>query len=789
MKQFLKLNIKKVKILVAFLIVASTTHAQEFFTITGKVVDKQEAIPGANVFVKGTSKGTSTNFNGNFKLTLEKGTYTLLVSFVSEPKEVQINLNQNIDLTIDLSDNYTKLDEVLVSAVRVNATAPVTHSNVSKKDLAQRNLGQDIPILVNYLPSVVTTSDAGAGIGYTGIRVRGSDASRVNVTINGIPYNDAESQGTFWVNMPDFTSSVENLQLQRGVGTSTNGSGAFGASLNLLTDAIAYKPFGEINSAIGSYNTYKNTVKFSTGLINEHVEISGRFSKIDSDGYIDNAWSDLKSYFLQAAYINEHTLIKALTFGGHEKTYQAWYGVTKEEMETLGRTYNPYSYDNEIDNYKQNHFQFHWNEKINSNWSSNIGLNYTKGEGYFEQYKEDEDFDFYNLTPINIGNETIQTTDIIRRRWLDNNFYVVNANAIYTNEKLELIFGGSFSNYSGKHFGEIIWAEYASNSSIRDRYYESEAKKTDFNIFGKMTYDINKAWTLFTDIQGRFVGYNTHGLTSDKALIAIDKNFSFFNPKAGVTFKANDVNSFYASYAKAHREPNRNDFENGVEKPEKLDDFELGWRYKNGNTQINTNIYYMHYKDQLVLTGAVDDVGSFIRATSGKSYRLGLEIDAVLKPTSKLFFQPNIALSSNKNVDFYATINETLVNLGNTNLSFSPEVVFGNTISYLPAKNLQLALLTKYVGKQHMGNLEEAVSTNDVLESYFVNDLNITYTLKPVKVFESITLNALINNIFNEKYISNGYYGTYDWDGITYDYAGYYPQATTNFLIGISLKF
>ncbi|UMB60056.1 TonB-dependent receptor [Lutibacter sp. A80] len=795
MKQYLKPNFKKVKHLVAFLIITFSinVNAQELFTLSGKVTDGNNPLPGASILVKGTTQGVTSDFDGNFSISLKKGNYTLIVSAISKPKEVVINLTKNTFISINMADSFVNLDEVLVSAVRVKATSPVTHSNINKEDLEKRNLGQDIPIMVNYLPSVVTTSDAGAGIGYTGIRVRGSDASRVNVTINGIPYNDAESQGTFWVNMPDFTSSVENLQLQRGVGTSTNGSGAFGASLNLLTDAISEKAYGEISSSIGSYNTYKNTVKFSTGKINDHIEISGRLSKIDSDGYIDRAWSDLKSYFLQAAYVDDNTLIKALTFGGHEKTYQAWYGVTTEEMETLGRTYNPYSYENEIDYYKQDHFQLHWNERLNNNWSTNIGLNYTKGSGYFEQFKDDEDFSFYNLTPITLGGETIDKTDLIRRRWLDNDFYVLNANATYKNENLEFIFGTSFSNYKGDHYGEIIWAEFASNSDIRDRYYESDAKKNDMNVFGKLTYNLDEKWTLFTDIQGRFVNYETGGLTSDKNPIDVDKNYSFFNPKAGITFKASDLNSFYASYAKAHREPNRNDFENGVNKAEKLNDYELGWRYKNGATKINTNVYYMYYKDQLVLTGALDDVGAPIRATSGKSYRLGLEIDAQIKVSNKFLVQPNIALSSNKNIDFVASVNGSLTDLGKTDLSFSPEIVFGNALTYIPAKNLQLSVLSKFVGEQKMGNLGSVISNNDILESYFVNDLNISYKIIPTKIFESITLSALINNVLNEKYISNGYYGTYDYEyeGDTYsgDYAGYYPQATRNFLVGVSLKF
>ena len=794
MKQNLKFNLKKMQLLIAFLIITCSfnANAQELFTLSGKVTDGINPLSGASILVKGTSTGVSTDFDGKFSFSLKKGTYTLVVSIISQPKEVKVTLEKDTFILIDMSNSFVNLDEVLVSAVRVSATSPVTHSNVTKQDLEKRNLGQDIPILLNYLPSVVTTSDAGAGVGYSGIRVRGSDATRVNVTINGIPFNDSESQGTYWVNMPDFTSSTESMQLQRGVGTSTNGSGAFGASLNLLTDAISDNSYGEISNSFGSYNTKKHTVKFSTGKINDHIEFSGRFSKIDSDGYIDRAWSDLKSYFLQAAYVDDNTLIKALTFGGHEKTYQAWYGVTTDEMETLGRTYNPYSYENEIDNYKQDHYQLHWNEKLSENWSTTIGLNYTYGRGYFEQFKAGEEFVDYDLTPITLGGETIDQTDLIRRRWLDNDFYVVNANATYKNEQLEFIFGTSISDYQGDHFGEIIWAEFASNSEIRDHYYDGNSKKTDGNIFGKITYNLNDSWTLFTDVQARFVKFKTGGLTSDRYPINVNEKYSFFNPKAGVTYKVNNYNSFYLSYAKANKEPNRNDFENGINTSEKLNDFELGWRFKNETVKLNTNIYYMLYKDQLVLTGAIDDVGAPIRATSGKSYRLGLEIDASIKLSDKLALQPNIAISSNKNVNFVTSWNGELVDLGNTDISFSPNLIAANAFVYQPTKSIQLSLLSKYVGKQYMGNVD---NKNSKLDSYFVNDFNVSYEITPNKIFKSITLSALINNIFNAEYISNGYYYTYNdtWsvagETTTLDGAGYYPQATRNFLVGATLKF
>ena len=711
---------------------------------------------------------------------------------------VNLNAQEKIQDTIKTQT----LDEVLVKSIRVDTDSPITHSNVDKEELAKTNLGQDIPVLLNYLPSVVTTSDAGAGIGYTYIRVRGSDASRVNITINGIPYNDSESQGTFWVNMPDFASSIENLQLQRGVGTSTNGSGSFGASLNILSDGISENAFSEIGIAGGSFNSQKYNVKFSTGLLNEHFEVSGRLSKITSDGYIDRASSDLKSYFLQGAFINDNTLIKALVFGGKEKTYQAWYGIDSETLEN-DRTYNPAGiytdddgnvkfYDNETDNYSQDHYQLFWNQKINNNWTTNLGLNYTYGRGYYEQYKEGEDFVFYNFEPIEIGGEVINTTDLIRRRWLDNDFYVINANANYKEDNLEVSTGIFYSHYDGDHFGEVIWAKYASNSEIRDRYYEGNGTKNEFTVFAKTTYKFNKKWSVYGDLQGRFLTYKTSGLTSDRVPLEVNEKYNFFNPKTGLTYELSNKNQLYVSYGRAHREPRRADFENGITKPEKLDDYELGWRFKAQKNTINTNIYFMNYKDQLVLTGAIDDTGAPLRATSGKSYRLGLEIDATFLICDNFRILPNLAISSNKNLDFVSPIDGELVNLGTTNLSFSPNIVAGNKFEYEPITNLQLGLYTKYVGEQYMGNVDSHVSK---LDAYFINDFNVSYTIDNIPFLREIVVTGLVNNILNVKYVSNGYYYTYDdtWTDpnaiTTIEGTGYYPQATINFLIGATVKF
>jgi iron complex outermembrane receptor protein len=772
-----------------FLFAGMLANAQTF-TLKGKVVDENnESLSGATILVKEPKKGTSTDFDGKFSVNLPKGNYTIQVSFIGYKTVLkEIFLTKSDEINFNLLPNSTVLEEVLVSAVRASADVPVTFSNLSKREIAKRNLGQDIPILLNYMPSVVSSSDAGAGIGYTYMSVRGSNGEKINVTINGIPYNDPESHGTFWVNLSDFASSTENLQLQRGVGTSTNGSGAFGASLNILTDALSKEAFGEISNSFGSFGTRKHTVKFSTGKLNDHIEIAGRLSNIYSDGYIDRAFADLKSYYLQGSYTDENTLIKAVTFGGKEITYQAWAGLDATQLET-DRKQNPYTYENEVDDYQQNHYQLHWNEKLNKSWSTNLALNYTKGAGFFEQFKEEEAAsDFNNLI--------VDGTDVIVRRWLDNDFYVVNFNTNYKTDKLNFISGISYSRYTGDHFGEVIWGErLAENTNIRDRYYFSDAKKTDFSIFAKATFKINTRLSGYADVQGRFVNYQTEGITSDLANINVDASFNFFNPKFGLTYKINDYNNLYTSFAVANREPKRNDFESGVTTPETLNDLEFGWRLKKENIKLNTNIYYMDYKNQLVLTGAIDDVGAPIRTTSGNSYRLGLEIDADLTLSDKFSMKPNVAFSSNKNKNLIAQIDGKLENLGNTNLSFSPDIVVGNIFLYNPLENLQISFLSKFVGKQFMSNFSSTVSSNDVLDSFFTSDLNVVYEIKPAKIFKSVVFSALINNLFNTEYVDRGYYYTYDdtWSAAnqttTLDGAGYYPQATRNFLVGVTFKF
>ncbi|MDB9755670.1 TonB-dependent receptor [Winogradskyella sp.] len=702
------------------------------------------------------------------------------------------------------STKVEKLDEVLVKAVRVDAKSPITHSNVTKAELAKRNLGQDIPMLLNFLPSVVTTSDAGAGVGYTGIRVRGVSAQSTNITINGIPYNDAESLGTFWVNLGDFASSVESLQLQRGVGTSTNGAGAFGASINVLTDAVSKEASGEISNSFGSFNTRKHTVKFSTGLMNDHFEIAGRLSNISSDGYVDRASADLKSYFLQGSYVDDNTLIKAIMFGGGEVTYQAWNGIDAQTLQD-DRTFNPSGqytddngvtqfYDREVDDYKQDHYQLHWNQRYNNNWSTNIGLNYTYGRGFFEQFREDDDFATYGFEPLTVNGEAVNTTDLVGRRWLDNDFYVLNASANYKNNNLDMIFGGSISHYDGDHFGEVIWAEFASQSDLRDRYYEGNGKKNELSVFSKANYRLNDRVQLYGDLQVRNVDYETSGIASNLATFTVDENYTFFNPKAGITYELNPQNDLYFSYARANREPTRDDFENNENvQPEQLNDFELGWRHKKGNFSFNANGYAMLYNEQLVLTGNIDGVGNPIRANSGESYRVGIELEAVIPLTSQLTLQPNAAFSANRNRETVVSLNGELQNFGETDIAFSPNVVAANAIVYAPVKNLQMSLLSKFVGEQFMSNTENLDSK---LDSFFVNDFNIVYTLETEGVFKSIVFTGLVNNILNEEYVANGYFGSFDFADNTSPtgtttgfFSGFYPQATRNFLVGVTLNF
>lgn len=724
------------------------------------------------------------------------------------------------------STKIQTLDEILLSATRAKDKTPVAFSNITKEELESTNLGQDLPILLDQLPSVVTTSDAGGGVGYTGIRVRGTDATRVNVTINGIPYNDAESQGTFWVNMPDIVSSVEDIQLQRGVGTSTNGSGAFGASLNLKTLKPSEGGYARTSHVIGSFGTRKHNISLGSGLKNNFYT-EARLSKIMSDGYIDRASSDLSSFYIESGFLNENTSIKAIVFGGKEETYQSWYGTPEavvngdvneiqafidrnysspaeaDNLLNSGRTYNFYTYDNEVDNYEQTHYQLHFSQQITPNFSANISGNYTRGKGYFEQYKEGESVGDYFPNSPNAGEEG----DVIRRRWLDNDFYALVTSFNYQKNNLNLYLGGGFNQYDGDHFGELIWDSFPVSIPIRTDYYTSIGKKKDFNSYLKAEYTINSKWFAFADVQYRFVDYKSNGLSSDLIPINVGEAYHFFNPKAGLTLIIDNYNSVYGSLAVANREPNRDDLTKNptLPKPERLYDYEFGYKLKTPNYYVTANLYYMNYKDQLVLTGDLDNVGDPIRINVDKSYRAGIELQAGYKILDNLRMDANVTFSKNKikNFDYvvydaqydpntFETVSYEALTTSyeDTDISFSPGIIAGATIRYSPLKDLDLGFISKYVGKQYLDNTS---SNNKSMDAYFVNNFNVTYKLKPTWIKE-MAFNLLVNNIFNSKYVSNGYTYSYFYrpegstdNAITENF--YYPQATTNFLLGATLKF
>ncbi|MGB0357302.1 MAG: TonB-dependent receptor [Flavobacteriaceae bacterium] len=711
-----------------------------------------------------------------------------------------------------LTVNTVALESVTVSALRAKEDTPMAFTNVSKKELAKQNVGKDLPVLLRFLPNVVTTSDAGAGVGYTGIRVRGSDATRVNVTINGIALNDAESHGTFWVNLSDFASSVENLQVQRGVGTSTNGAAAFGASINLETDKASEKPYAQLASSVGSFNTFRNTIKFSTGISESGFEFSGRLSNITSDGYIDRASSQLKGYFLQGTYTKANTKIKALTFGGHERTYQAWYGVDPATM-AANRTYNPAGeqyddngklqgyYDNQVDNYNQDHTQLHIEQRLSNYARLSLGLNYTHGYGFYEEFYDlwydqnvsfsgDTSYSYLKLPPLSINGQAITETENVVRKWLNNDFYVANLLYHYQKGNHNLSAGAYYSAYNGAHFGELLWASTA-NINPKHRFYENRGKKKDGNIFAKWDVSLNDNWKLYADAQVRWIDYAVAGEVAGPETFTVKDAHTFFNPKAGVVYKPNAAHQFYASYAKAHKEPNRTDYENGNPVPEELNDFELGWRWKTKAAYVNANLYYMGYKNQLVLTGAIDNVGAPIRENAGDSYRRGIELDAGWVFAPNWSWQANLTWSKNRNKNNYFQRNGVLQALGDTHLSYSPSLIASDQLTYA-RDSWSISLVSKFVGEQYMGNIDAELSK---LESYSVQDILFQAVVLNKPNAPRLDVNVHIYNLLDEGYISNGYFYTYDddWSSptavTTIEGVGYYPQAGRHFLAGLTLKF
>jgi len=782
---------------IAFMAMVLPVVAWAQFSIGGKVQDSrnQQVLSGATVLLS-NGQSIQTNSEGVFSFkNLPAGNYKLKVSFVGYETFSQ-NLNVSADLQIQVNLKVAALfgDEVVIKSTRASEQTATTYRNLSKAEIEKNNVGQDLPFVLNQTPGVVVSSDAGAGIGYTGIRIRGSDATRINVTLNGIPFNDPESQGTFFVNLPDFVSSADNIQVQRGVGTSTNGAGAFGASINLQTTTRHDTAYAELNNTFGSYNTSKNTVNFGSGLINNQFSFDGRLSKISSDGYIDRASSRLKSYFLTGAWYGKNTLIRANVFSGTEKTYQAWGGVPEDKLKT-NRTFNEFTYDDQTDNYSQDHYQLLYAHRFSPKLSINGALHYTYGRGYYEEYKKDQDFAKYGLSPIVLGGTTINQTDLIRRRWLDNDFYGMTYNLTYQPEDgLELTLGGAYNEYNGDHFGEVIWAQYASQSKIRERYYTNNGFKTDFNSYAKLMYQ-RGLWSYYADLQYRrvsheFVGFDTNSQNLQQALL-----FNFFNPKAGVTYQLNDNDQLYASIAVANKEPNREDLTNSSPssrpQSERLIDWELGYRVKRNRFDWTANAYYMQYQNQLILTGEINDVGAYTRQNVPDSYRLGLELDGKWQINTRLTWAANVAISRNKIknytnfIDNFDNNTQVATTYRNTDIAFSPAVVAGSELDFKPFDRAEIALLSKYVGRQFLDN---TANSNAQLDAFFVNDLRLSYQLK-TKAIKNIGMSLLINNVFNEYYETNGFTFSAISGGELSRSNAYFPQATRNFLFSLNMKF
>lgn len=713
------------------------------------------------------------------------------------------------------------LQEVEVVSTRATKTTPVAYTNIGKEELKERNVGQDLPYLLSMTPSALTTSDAGAGIGYTSIRVRGTDGTRINVTANGIPVNDAESHNVFWVNLPDFASSVKDMQVQRGAGTSTNGAGAFGASINMQTGELAMEPYAEFNGSYGSFNTHKETFKVGTGLIKDHWAFDLRLSDIGTDGYIDRASVGLNSYYLQGAYYADNTSIKFIAFAGREKTYHAWNYASKEEMELYGRKYNScgymytaedgtmHFYDDQTDNYTQKNYQLLFNHTFTPQWNLNIGLHYTKGDGYYQEYKTNRKLVEYALQPFQWGDEWVKKSDLVRKKAMDNGFGGGIFSVNYRNNRLNASLGGGLNHYDGHHFGRVLWVKnYQGEVSPDHEYYRNKGTKTDGNIYLKADYGLTDKLNVYADMQYRHIDYRIKG-TNDKwnsltdeglQQLDIDERFDFFNPKVGLSWQMNRNSRLFGSFSVAHKEPTRNNYTDGKlfdhPKSERLIDYELGYTYANSWLNLGANLYYMDYKDQLVLTGELNEIGEPLAANMPDSYRMGVELMAGIRTNFGLSWNINATWSKNRIQNFTETLyeNEDVsgahweINHGDTPIAFSPDFLVNNTLSYR-WKSWEASLQSQYVSKQYLNN---ACQEDQTLDAYFVSNLRLAYTFK-LPFTKEITAGLTVFNLFNEEYENNGYAGSgFYYDGgekVRYNYAGYAAQAGTNVLGHLTIRF
>lgn len=765
--------------------------------IKGIVKDAETNLPlqGASVYWNNTKSGTKTNAEGLFKTYLETFDNELIISYIGFEKKVfsAKEFTNKSDFEILLKRTIYSADEVIVNANRVNEKSGMAYTNIGKEELIKQNAGQDMPIILNFSPSIVTTSDAGAGIGYTGMRIRGTDATRINVMVNGIPINDSESQGVYWVNMPDLASSVSSVQIQRGVGTSANGTGAFGASVNIQSNDYNPKAYAQISSSVGSFNSFKNTLKLGSGLLAGHFTIDGRISKITSDGFVDRAFSDLKSYYISGAYYGKKSFIRLVNFAGKEKTYQSWNGIPKDKLKN-GRTFNSFTYENQTDNYWQNHYQLLSTHTLSKNVSFNANLHYTKGKGYYEEFKETDNLANYGISNAVIDNVIINESDLVRQKWLNNNFYGVTYSFDYQSyKKFSATLGGAWNKYDGDHFGDLVSVkEYTKANGLR--WYDSRTLKTDFNIYGKINYQFTDKINIFTDLQLRKVGVDMNGTASKLQDISQKHNYSFFNPKIGLNYSISDQWNSYASYSIGQKEPSRTDFVDNATvstpKSEKLKDLEIGLKYYSKNISFGLNGYLMDYVNQLVVTGAINDVGESIRTNIPKSKRMGIEMEMALNISKKLSWNLNATIAENTISKFNELIPDYEGNyleklFKKSDIAFSPNFISGSQLLFKPVKQLEIGLLTKYVSKQYLDNTS---NSKKQLDAYLTNDLRLLYNIKP-KHFAEINIGFYANNILNEQYESNGYTFSYLYEQQVYSENYYYPQAGRNFIASISLKF
>jgi iron complex outermembrane receptor protein len=696
----------------------------------------------------------------------------------------------------DSSNKYTdsirSLPPLEIRSIRLSEQAPFAKTNISKAQIALNNVGQDLPFLLENTPSVVVHADAGIGVGYTGIRIRGTDATRINFTLNGIPYNDAESMGTFFVNIPDFGSSVNSIQIQRGVGTSTNGAGAFGASVNLMTNEYNPTSYLSLQNTTGSFNSFKNNLVFGSGLIDNKFTIDGRVSSIRSDGFIDRANSDLKSFFLSTTYWGEKSSLRLNVFSGKEKTYQAWYGVPEEFLKT-NRTYNPAGtekagepYDNQTDNYTQTHYQLFYNKNINSQWKWNTAFYLTTGKGYYEEYKAGVDFLEYN---IDVTGKTNIPADLVRRRWLDNNFYGQIAALSYVDSLNDLTIGGGWSVYNGLHFGTLPYLDLRF-APADYRYYDNDAIKREMNSYVKWERKLTKRFKSFIDLQYRFVNHEMNGFTKNTDL-EIERKFNFFNPKMGLTYQSKNI-FYYTSIAVANKEPNRDDFEaSATDQPrsEQLVDLETGFEFKRPKYAINANVYYMNYKDQLVLTGKINDVGAYTRTNVPKSYRAGLELQ--FKYSFNKYFNSSYSITYSQNkieafteyIDDYDQFKQVAIQHKNTNIALSPSLITNRTFNWKPNDKLSVFWTTKYTSEQFLDNTQ---NKDRKLDAFFINDLNAQWTVMNKRKF-TMLLQVYANNVLDVQYAPNGYTFSYIYDRTLTTSNNFYPMAGRNYWISLKI--